>query len=56
MKKQQYVSPMTEMIRLKTERCLLENSVVSTSGTTHEIEINSGPVDNADSRRSIWEE
>ena len=56
MKKQQYVSPMTETIRLKTESCLLENSIIDTSGTTHEIEIDPDPVDKADSRKSLWDE
>ena len=56
MKKQQYVSPTTGIIDIKTESCLLENSVTSTSGTTHEIEISSDPVDKADSRKSIWDE
>ena len=56
MKRQQYVSPTMEMIDIKTESCLLENSVTSTSGTTHEIEIGPDPVDKADSRQSIWDE
>ena len=56
MKKQQYASPTTEIIDIKTENCLLENSIIDTSGTTHEIEIGPDPVDKADSRKSLWDE
>ena len=49
--KKQYISPLMETIEIRVDGCLLDNSIVSTTGTGtgHELEIGGG-TDGADSR------
>ena len=54
--KRQYASPATEVMTIKAQASLMENSITKVTGTDHDLEISEEPVDHADSRSHVWDD